>query len=313
MSSLPWKEYLSIFIDKIREAYETELTNFEVEPKAFFESKSFVKRFTFPKPCQITVLEFVSKSLTLWIVNFEESKPDKVFKIIEGIKEDPDEFLKNHREYERYAALIKIAAFSPDTMPYLSISETFNVMASKDSMEYVFYSNLRKTIHPRDLALKMFYERRIDVLRIAQRSRIEKIASEMRDEAKELGLLGAEKTLEDTLDKLKIIDEHEQKLITMEDELTGVRKLVGTRTFGEWKVLLAEIDKVNTRIDAFSNIKDAYDKVLAQQNEFMKQQADVMKQQASFVTWIKYSAILVPIAVISVPIIEIIRILLGIR
>jgi len=313
MSSLPWKKYLSIFIDNIREAYEIELVNFEVEPKAFKESKSFVKRFIFPEPCQITVLEFVSKSLTLWIVSFEESKPDKVFKIIEGIKEDPNEFFKNHREYEQYADLIAVAAVSPDAMHYVSISETFNVMASKDGLAYVFYSDLRKTIHPRDLALKMFYERRTDVLRIAQRSRIEKIASEMRDEAKELGLLGAEKTLEDTLDKLKIIDEHEQKLITMEDELTGVRKLVGTRTFGEWKVLLAEIDKVNTRIDAFSNIKDAYDKVLAQQNEFMKQQADVMKQQASFVTWIKYSAILMPIAVISVPIIEIIRILLGIR
>jgi len=313
MSSLPWKQYLSIFIDEIRKAYETEFANFEVDPKAFKENKSFVKQFTFPEPCQITLLEFASNSLIFWIVSFEENKPDKAFKIIEGIKEDPDEFLKNYREYEQYANLIAVAAASPDAMHYVSISETFDVAVTEDGMAYVFYSDLRKTIHPRDLALKMFYERRTDVLRIVQRSRIEKIASEMRDEAKELGLHGVEKTLENTLDKLKIIDEHEQKLITMEDELTGVRKLVGTRTFGEWKVLLAEIDKVNTRIDALSNIKDAYDKVLAQQNDFMKQQADVMKQQASFVTWIKYSAILMPIAVISVPIIEIIRIFLGIR
>jgi len=66
--------------------------------------------------------------------------------------------------------------------------------------------------------------------------------------------------------------------------------LVGTKTFGEWKALLAEIDKINVRIDALSNIINAYDKVL--------------NQQSSFITWIKYATILVPIAVVSVPIIE---------
>ena len=36
-----------------------------------------------------------------------------------------------------------------------------------------------------------------------------------------------------------------------------MRKLVGTKTFGEWKVLLSEIDKINTRIDSLSKVRDA--------------------------------------------------------
>jgi len=90
----------------------------------------------------------------------------------------------------------------------------------------------------------------------------------------------------------------------LSDDVVGVRKLVGSKTFGEWKILLSEIDKINTRIDSLSCINEAYDKVLNKQNKFMEQQADVMKQQASFINWIKYATILVPIAVISVPIIE---------
>ena len=64
-------------------------------------------------------------------------------------------------------------------------------------------------------------------------------------------------------------------------------------------------DTINTRIDALRDIKEAYDKLLSQQNAFMDQQAEVMKQQTSFINWIKYATIIVPIAVVSVPIIEI--------
>lgn len=161
----------------------------------------------------------------------------------------------------------------------------------------LFLFDPRKTLTPRDLALQCFYKERIDVLRVIQWYRIKKSASKILKETKMLRknksspeLREAEKALEDALEKLKKIDEYEQKLIFITDELTGLRKLVGTKTFGEWKGLLAEIDKINTRIDALSGMMNAYDKVLS--------------QQSSFITWIKYATILVPIALVSVPIIE---------
>lgn len=118
------------------------------------------------------------------------------------------------------------------------------------------------------------------------------------------------KILEKTAILEKQIEPLYGKFKKLEDDLVGVRKLVGSETYGEWKSLLSEIDKINTRIDAVSDIRSAYDKVLAQQNEFMKQQSEVMKQQSNFIKWIKYATVLLPIAVISVPIIEIISIII---
>lgn len=114
----------------------------------------------------------------------------------------------------------------------------------------------------------------------------------------------------------------------LDEEIDKVRQLVGvTKEVQDWKLLVSDVDrlkgeqvprevfdaKVNelgTRIDSLSEIREAYDKILAQQTEFMKQQAEVMKQQSSFIKWTKYATILLPIAVISVPVIEVISILI---
>ena len=119
-----------------------------------------------------------------------------------------------------------------------------------------------------------------------------------------------------------------EEIRRLDGEINKVRQLVGvTKEIQDWKLLVSDVDrlkgehvprevfdaKVNelgTRIDSLSEIREAYDKVLAQQNEFMKQQAEVMRQQSSFIKWIKYATILLPIAVISVPIIEIISVLI---
>ena len=82
----------------------------------------------------------------------------------------------------------------------------------------------------------------------------------------------AEKTLESALKKSRRIDEHEKKLVSIESELTGVRRLIGTKTFGERKALLSELDVINTRVEALSEIKEAYEKALNHQTELLKQQ-----------------------------------------
>lgn len=299
MSSISWNEYLRLFVDILRNAYEIELSNIGVKPEVFEEIRSFIKLFALPKPCQIKVFEFSSINRVLWIVSFDENKPDKEFEIVEEIKEHPTAFLQSHKEYEPYTFCIELAGKELEFFPPLTKDEKTPsiIFLDEKNIGLLFFINPRKTLMPRDLALNFFYERRIDVLRLIQRHGIEKTASKILRETKMLSktkpspaLREAEKALEDALEKLKKIDEYEQKLISITDELTGLRKLVGTKTFGEWKVLLAEIDKINTRIDALSNMMNAYDKVLS--------------QQSSFITWIKYATILVPVAVVSVPIIE---------
>lgn len=109
----------------------------------------------------------------------------------------------------------------------------------------------------------------------------------------------------ETTEKLQsqIKDVYKQQAELRED-VFGLRRIVGGKTFGEWKSLLSEVDAINARINALSDIRSTYDKILAQQSDFMKQQTEVMKQQASFVTWIKYAAIFVPVAVLFTPVVN---------
>ena len=64
-------------------------------------------------------------------------------------------------------------------------------------------------------------------------------------------------------------------------------------------------NEMKMELSSLEKREKTYIDVLAQQTEFMRQQTEVMKQQSSFMNWIKYSAIFVPIAIACVPIIEI--------
>ena len=139
--------------------------------------------------------------------------------------------------------------------------------------------------------------------------------------------------LTDSIEKLihsysNRLKDQERLTTAIREDVDGVRQLVGVSTeYQDWKLLVsdvhrlkgehvpkeifdAKVGELGTRIDSLSEIREAYDKILAQQTEFMKQQAEVMRQQSSFIKWIKYATILLPIAVISVPIIEIISVLI---
>lgn len=76
--------------------------------------------------------------------------------------------------------------------------------------------------------------------------------------------------------------------------------------------ILSLKNEMKMRFSLLEKIERVYTNVLAQQNEFMKQQSEVMKQQSSFIRWIKYATILLPIAAISIAIIEVISSFLGV-
>ena len=312
MSSKSWKEFLLHFASITRTAYEVELVKEGVDPEKLIELLDLPAiQYALPKPCQITVFEFSSTPRIIWLFTFEKSKADMYLKV-EKVRENVEDFLESHSEYGKYAWGLNVVSINGKDLK-VSSKEDYVSLGAKDYFGIMFFSNPMFKFTSRELALRIFSENKMWVLRSIQQSKIARSTSEILDKVEETE--GAKaislevKSIREALDKLKKIDDYDQKLVSIEDNLLGVRKLVGTQTFGEWKVLLSEIDKMNTRIDAFSEIKDAYDKVLAQQNEFMKQQAEVIRQQSSFIKWIKYATILLPIAVISVPVIEIISVL----
>lgn len=110
--------------------------------------------------------------------------------------------------------------------------------------------------------------------------------------------------ISDSLVSVKTLEEHERKLKSMEDDLTGVRRLIGTKGFGEWKSLVFDVEYLKKRVEDVSDIRESYKEVLDHQTKVLDNQAKVLAQQSNFISWIKYSTILVPLAVAWVPIIE---------
>jgi len=121
------------------------------------------------------------------------------------------------------------------------------------------------------------------------------------------------KSIEESIQK---IGEMGKRVASVEGDVKGIRTVMGTSIdVKDWRLIMPDVEKLkkehvskeifdakvtelNTRIDSVVQIREAYDKVLAQQ-------AEVIKQQSSFVTWIKYAAIFVPIAVVLVPVIDV--------
>jgi len=286
------------------------------------EAKGIVKKdekvflSSLNEPCQVVVIDFVEPYGKAFIILHSEEHPDMEIAVLENMtsKDFSDEVLKEMKLLE---------SLDKEEIQILTKSiESYAIKDSESKSEWEWsHTDFKKSTlvvfryDPRLSTKRYEFGELIDVnvrvelyetLREKQRKKIEEALGVLRSDAKEIpeGELRT-KIMEATARLERHMNQLDKKHEKLRDELVGVRRLVGTETFGEWRVLLSEIDKTNTRIDALSDIRNAYDKVLAQQNVFMEQQADVMKQQASFVKWIKYATILVPIAVVSVPIIEI--------
>ena len=299
---LSWEKYLANMVDSFREHYD----------KLTAEEKSEAQlNLTFAKPCQIEVFSFRSPRVDMLLISLNPTRPDKEFNITENItntkafilkRAEDDAIFTKHR-----AKFIEITKRERKNLGFRSWSSL-----EKNLSVYIFGNFRRAYAEPKSYAEARFnmVKREIEK-RMSSKERFSKyddINTEINGLKKQLekisnpqirnNTLASTQEISTILDEVKKIEEYGERIDKIEQDIGGMRKLVGTETYGEWKVLLSEIDKVNTRIDSLSDIRDAYDKVLAQQSA-------VMKQQSSFVTWIKYATILVPIAVISVPIIEI--------
>lgn len=313
MSSVNWKEYLTEMVTTFRKEFR------KLDPK---NQKLFKERlfFNMPfEPCQIEVLNFGTGKEVILLLIHDPNLPDMTFKIHEQPMDfDIKEFTKKYKIPYVYNCLKdKLTKNEKILGPEYTLSiysrnqsiVTGGFKNSYDSPQNVgaFYIHLGKE-NLRNL--------QIDAIKQSTkrlRKSIPKIPEKpIRDE-----LAATTMKIQTALGKIKRIN----------DEVSKVRQLVGvSQEYQDWKLLVsdvhrlkgelvpkevfdAKVSELSTRINSLAEIKEAYDKIFGQQNQFMKQQVDVIKQQSSFMNWIKYATILLPIAVVSVPVIEIVSIL----
>jgi len=295
-----WVDFVKATIQSFREQFE------KVVPST--KKQQILKTIyneTLLEPCQVEVSDLGEHRGVIWLITHDRRRKDMEVIVIENIKY-PENYAEKYFKAKRH--LLKYGS-------HLLEAEYFRGwrLGRSDSTLHLyaddFYwspENLRSMTpyrHASDLIemLDLFLQ---DATYDLYHKELEKGAEALKSDVAlvqeddlRARLEKTSRKIEQTIQQIKRIEEHERRLGSMEKEITGVRRLMGTKTFGEWKVLLSEIDKVSARVDSLSEIKEAYDKILAQQ-------ADVIKQQSSFLKWVKYSVILVPIAVALVPIIE---------
>ena len=314
-----WQRYLEEFVTNYRNLVEALPPRMQEEVKHPYNRR-------FLKPCQIEVMNFgITNALVLVAANSED-RPDMEFTIHEK-PEKPNDFLNDlierNPEFEKLKEEIAKVLFDKDFNPAVRFALYTRHFRSKS----IFGPN---DVSPDIFAMQHFEDLRstmMEQLSRAQREVIENASQGLKEDIKKFPesesrtrFEAGVKSIEDALQRMKHLEQLDEKVASIEGDIKGIRTLVGvSEEFRDWRVLaldvdrlkqehvskevfLSEITTLKSRIDVLSELREAYDKVLNQQSE-------VIKQQSGFLKWIKYAAIFLPIAAISVPVIEIIKVL----
>jgi len=321
---ISWEKYLTTVIQTFREYYDT----LSVEEQSVAQLN-----YTFAEPSQIEFFSLENDG-QMMIVTLNSNRPDDLV-VHENVKMPFDLTLKAN--LKKYLTKEQIERYEKKGVPFrgwIAIDEKTSVYffknfqtqyPSAETYAKLHFKDLRRLIRNRLKSRERFNEYKAIEEDIGT---IKSASKKIEDGKLRERMLNTASKIDNSISTIKKIERYEQRLDKFETEIGGVRKMIGTaKEFQDFRIFSTDVDELkkshvhkevfdskikelSTRIDSLSEIREAYDKVLSQQNEFMKQQAKVMEQQSSVIKWIKYATILLPIAVISVPIIEIISILI---
>jgi hypothetical protein len=163
MELMSWKDYLGRFVDAVRKNYDDEIQRLGI-PAEDWENRIHLIRedYTFREPCQIEVFEFQPIHRIFWIIQFDESKPDKSFNIFEKIKEKPTDFAKTHERGGKYNSVFENAETVVEGFIAKGVA---GYTIGKNWFAWCFSRDPRKTMSPEELAFQVFSEGAPVVLR----------------------------------------------------------------------------------------------------------------------------------------------------
>ena len=303
------------FLKRTVELFREEFAKLSADEQKRIRKEALIYSLLDPLQIELGILKAINarKERYIWFLIHDSSASDMEIKIKEIPEENLEGYLASKAKGHDAPAL-------------------FNTVLDKNvGLTIVISDQYRSFVgfgwEPWRIAKLLFSDVRERVKREQVRT-IERNTQDLKKSIERVTEIELRKELLATTSKIDVALKEVKRI---DDDVGRVRQLMGvSKEFQDWKLLVtdvgklkeehvprevfdAKISELNTRIDAFKEIKEGYERMLAQQNEFMRQQADVMKQQSSFVTWIKYSSILVPIAVVSAPIIyALLRHFLGI-
>lgn len=294
MSSISWKEYLTEVVTTFRKQVD------KLDPESQKRIRKVFRHNLLFEPCQIEVIDLKTEGFVVFLVSHDRKLPDMTFEIHENAKSiNESNFLKKYK-YE----MIKHWGFLPLFQFGRMLNEHWLIVMENSV-------SIKKEMSSQKLADYIFGDV-IEELKNTQVDVIEQTTSGLK---KSISKIPEKETREELLANTSKIGGALKEIKRLDEEIGKVRRLVGvTKEIQDWKLLISDVDRLKgehiprevfesrlegltTKIEAFEKIEKAYERLASQQEK-------VLKQQSGFLKWIKYSIILVPIAVACVPIIE---------
>ena len=314
---MSWEEYIKSNILEFRKRYE-ELPE---ESRQLLEKEEIDYGLRLAIPCQVIAIDFTKPYQKSFIITNSKAHPDMqivVFKDAEF-----NDFLDRAADEPRLKALL-----NPDNIT--NVTQALRKNLSEQPVHWIDSANYTSELlllsfaedprsEPYTLADHFFFEvthELSDLMREKHRREIEETVDDLKRDAEAIpvGIELRNKILENTQ---RLDGQIKQLNDKVEQEISALRKLIGSsESVQDWRLLISDVHRLkgehvpkevfesrikelSTKIEAFEKIEKAYERLSSQQEK-------VLEQQSSFIKWIKYSTILVPIAVACIPIIEII-------
>ena len=290
-----------------------------------YEKSPYIKPILLIQPTQMLVFCFNLRQLTVILLFHQQKYVDSSIHVYDGM-----EILRDFNNKSKELPLLKEL---PDrSQLYEALIQLTN--SSTGHWGFIKFEGVALIFLDHDFSLtetslaeilldssKMIFDR------LKDNEKLKRTVGAIKQEVKEISSTDLRDRLTTSTQKL----EAQIALLNnrVEEEINGFRTIIGkAKDFQDFRVFVndvadlknshvrkevfdSKICELNNRIESFKEIRGSYEKMLHEQTEFMKQQAAVINQQAGFMQWIKYATILLPIAVILVPVLEIIKGFLG--
>jgi hypothetical protein len=246
MSTISWEEYLKTLLTTFRNHYD------KLSDKEKSETQL---NTTFAKPCQIEFFSFEGDGQAM-IVTFYKDRPDDL-RVYERVKEDPSSLLKEKVLNFKDASYF----FDKRTQERLKggrIQTGYSwTSLGDDASIYLFEDLIKVRPDPESYANMIFEDVRKNALeRLRSRNRITKYETikeeveAIKQDIKRIDdsylrsrLLESAKKIDETISAVKTLEKHEQRLSQIEQEIGGVRKMIGTtKEYQDFRVLATDVD-----------------------------------------------------------------------
>lgn len=274
MHSEDWKSFTASYVQAWRKSFEKLGEN---ERDIIMKDRPLLQ---FLKPTQIHVITFQNSKVCLWIITHNDNRADSLFSFDVEIAGEPSAFFQKKREDNPkwyYELIGRNSDFIGNWFTFDMNATSAAYMTNGNALLYATGKAILET-DPEKRALRDVRILRLEALANLERSNIDKGTEEILFEAQKVQndsqrtkLMATAKEIEASLNRLKNYEEQDKKMAVIEEEIDGVRKLVGSSAeYQEWRLLVQDVERIKSSFVA-RELFDSEVKRIDQQIDNMKE------------------------------------------